>query len=859
MNYAHGTLACSLTLFAAAMPARGDEPPHQTAVAGPQYEKGGFGRFFFGDNYRDVWTTPVSVEVLDLQHEAGGLKPAFRIGGQQTHGLALVGADGRSYTFRGVDKDAADLLPNQDLKGTVVESMVQDAMSGQHPGSELVARGLLEAAGVRSWGWRLVVMPDDPALGQFRKDFAGILGTFAEYPSARSDTNPGTWTITEIVNHKELYKRVESGDGDRADVKALLRARLVDIMMGDWDRHRLQWRWARFAGSDLWEPIPEDRDQAFSRYGGLVAAIVRTQDGRFQNYGPEYHHFAGLTSNGQEQDRRLLVGLVRADFAATAAELKTALSDDAIDAAVKRLPPEWYAKGGARLAKDLKARRDALPKAAMMFYDRLADDVDVYMSNRDDLAEAKRLANGDLEVRVSLLGPDGHAAGEPYYERVFHPNETREVRLYGLEGNDRFVVTGGSGKIKVRAIGGSGNDVLDDRLGGGSRLSDSSGHGQVLGGPGTSFDTRVYVPPPPDKNAPWVTPVDFGRRDSLDFVTHYNKDIGLYLGGWYEIRTFGFRKDPYAARHTFSAGYSLDRQSGRFAYRGVYRRENSESYFGFALRASGIDVLRFYGFGNATPQSGGSEDFYKVDAKQLSVYPSFTLQVKGPLRFTVGPILKYSDTDQNAQQFINTVKPYGTGTFGEAGLAGGFVADTRDKTVFPHRGIRFALRGAVYPQAIDVTSTFGNVSGELTGYATAGPATFALRGGGKRAFGDYPYFEAAAIGGPGPLAETTLEEPSGNVRGFAARRYTGDGSLFGNAELRLQLVPLTIVIPGHLGVLAFVDSGRVFLAGETANAWHTGYGGGLWLSFLNQLMAVSVAYGHSTEGDTIYFKGGFSF
>jgi hypothetical protein len=56
-----------------------------------------------------------------------------------------------------------------------------------------------------------------------------------------------------------------------------------------------------------------------------------------------------------------------------------------------------------------------------------------------------------------------------------------------------------------------------------------------------------------------------------------------------------------------------------------------------------------------------------------------------------------------------------------------------------------------------------------------------------------------------------------------------------------------------------VDSGRVFLAGDTANSWHTGYGGGLWLSFLNYLMAFSVAYGHSTEDNTVYFKGGFSF
>jgi hypothetical protein len=101
--------------------------------------------------------------------------------------------------------------------------------------------------------------------------------------------------------------------------------------------------------------------------------------------------------------------------------------------------------------------------------------------------------------------------------------------------------------------------------------------------------------------------------------------------------------------------------------------------------------------------------------------------------------------------------------------------------------------------------------------------------------------------------------PSGNVRGFPARRYSGNGSIFGNAELRLRLAPITLVIPGHIGVLGFADSGRVFLSGETSRAWHTGYGGGIFLTFLNEIMAFSVAYGHSREDKAVYFKGGFTF
>ena len=96
-------LAALAVAAALAVPAvASGEPERRTVVAGT-YKANGFHRFFLGSDYRDTWATPVSVEVLDLASEAGGLTPARRVGGQQTKGLALTGADGRSYTFRIVE------------------------------------------------------------------------------------------------------------------------------------------------------------------------------------------------------------------------------------------------------------------------------------------------------------------------------------------------------------------------------------------------------------------------------------------------------------------------------------------------------------------------------------------------------------------------------------------------------------------------------------------------------------------------------------------------------------------------------------------------------------------------------------
>src|SRR5258705_12267870 len=71
-----------------------------TVVPGAHYRAGSFHRFFFGDRYRGLWTTPIKVPVLDLKTFAGGLKPTERGGGQQTKSLRFTGAEGRPYQFR---------------------------------------------------------------------------------------------------------------------------------------------------------------------------------------------------------------------------------------------------------------------------------------------------------------------------------------------------------------------------------------------------------------------------------------------------------------------------------------------------------------------------------------------------------------------------------------------------------------------------------------------------------------------------------------------------------------------------------------------------------------------------------------
>ncbi|HEY2941389.1 MAG TPA: hypothetical protein VGN09_03045, partial [Vicinamibacteria bacterium] len=699
-----------LALSVLPVPARAqvkDATPGQTVVvtAGAHYKAGGLHRFFLGDDYRDLWTMPIRVEVLDLRTYAGGLKPAFRVGGQETKGLAFKGADGRDYTFRGIDKDPSGILP-PDLQGTIAERVVQDQIASAHPAGAVIVGPLLEAAGVLHVTPRIVVMPDDPALGEFRPVFAGLLGSIEEYPQPGTKDHAGFAGATEIVNGTEMLKRLRESPRTRVDTRAFLRARLMDLFMGDWDRHLKQWRWARIPGQALWQPVPEDRDQAFSRFEGLVLTMARPRQPRFVDFGPAYPNLVGLTFNGWDQDRRLLAELEKPGWDEVAADLKARLTDAVIDEAARRIPEEYYRRDGARLVHALKARRDNLPAEAARFYRLLARDVYVEGTDQAEAVQVRRLEGGDVEVTLS---PDG--GGPPFFRRRLHPSETSEVRIDVRGGNDRVTVTGRrAGAIVVRVVGGGGEDVFDDSAAGGTRFSDSAGV-RLVPGPGTHLDTREYVPPPPNKNAPWIPPRDWGRQTITQALVGGNPDIGVFLGFQLDTRAFGFRQDPYANRQIIRAGYATTARSGRIEYEGEFRRSNSPLFTSVFARASGIEILRFYGFGNETVNAG-PDRFFKVKQDQLVLEPSVGVFVTPRLTLSVGPRVKYAKTNLDPDRFITAVQPYGVGKFGEAGVGGSLRFDGRDHPANATRGFLFDTAGSFFPAMWDVKRAFGEVHGE---------------------------------------------------------------------------------------------------------------------------------------------------
>lgn len=870
------TTRLALAMFVLASPASAAPGGSRTAV-GPQYAAGAFHKAMLGRSYRELWATPIEVEELDLAAEAGGLTPVRRVGGQQTKGVALRGRDGRSYTFRSLDKDPSNILP-EELQDTFVEELVQDQMAAQHPAAALVTDELARAAGVPTVPIRIVRLPDDPALGELRDDFAGLVGTFSEYPTAGDADHEGYEGATQVIDHLALYARLAASPDDRVDVRQLLRARLFDVLISDFDRHRRQWRWARRPGDDLWHPIPEDRDQAFARYEGLLVRAAARYVPQLRTFGDDYDTILGLTYNGREQDRWLLPELTHEAWVEAAGELQRKVSDEAIERAARRMPPEWYAIDGARLVASLKKRRDALPAESERYYRHLAGEVDIQGTDASEDVRAEWGAGGALEIEV-LRRDAGGTTERPYFRRRFVPAETREVRLYLRGGEDRVHVSGTPGSLRLRVIGGTGDDTLDDHEAGWARLYDSEGNDRIRRGPGTTWDRRSYRPPPGPPRSEWIQPRDWGRDWFATPWLGFGPDSGLFVGAAATRVGYGFRRQPFADRHTWRVGWAFGARQPRIEYDGLFHRVGSRSELGLLARYSGLEVVRYYGYGNDA-DADESAGFYKVRHQQLLLTPSLSVRLPGDLELTLTPLLQHTTTGEGTR-LIDLERPYGVGSFGQVGgwarlrldarrglgagtatrvgLAGAFGA-----VGYPTSGVLVEAVAAAFPAAWDVERPYGWVESSASGYLTAGAggrATLALRAGGRQMAGGgdgpagtrYPFFNAAALGGGG------LFSGSDTLRGFPSTRFIGDRSLYGNAELRLYLSRFFVALPGEWGLLGFADAGRVWLRGESSDTWHSSWGAGLWIGLLSRSNAVALTFARSDERTAAYVRAGFSF
>lgn len=850
------TLAAALVTAgissAAAQSSRGGESD-TVVVAGEIYEGGSFHRLVLGDNYRDAWTTPIKVPVLDLKTFHGGLTPTKIGGGMQAKSLRFVAPDSSEYVFRQVRK--TNLALTDQYRRTIIWYIVRDEGSASHPTGAIAAAPMLSAVGVLHPTPKLYFMPDDPILGEFRKDFAGILGMVEEYPTTPKKGRAFA-DAENVIDSDELLSRIDSSSKDQVDARTLLTARLTDLLLGDNDRHPDNWRWARLAKGAQWEPVARDRDKVFVSYEGLMMSIVRFMVPSLVTFSNEYPDGSALFANAGEFDRRLLGSLDQTVWDSVATSLMQRVTDPIIDAAVQAMPPEYAASSRAIAAK-LTARRNGLRGAADRYYRELWHVAEIHGTDADDEATVVRSADGVVDVQIQ----SGNNA--PYFSRRFDPHETAEIRIYLHGGNDRATVEGSAAhSIKVRIIGGNGTNTFTDLSTVGGKRNPT-----LFYDAGTVTDVKYAKDSIDEKknvdNAfnhrfnrrPWVhayggliPPItDRGADITPSASIHSQRGLGIYPVIGAARHVYGFRSVPYSSM--MAADFAYATGSGRIRVRTELdkRFEGSDVHVPVTAMMSQFEVVQFKGFGNDVPDLRGR--FYDVRQRQWQLNPAIGLSFSPVSDISIGPVVRYTTTDSLTNRFLTQLQPYGFSKFGQAGLRLKIHLDSRyyPDTLKPR--VVLDVHGSGYPGFWDVTSPYESVDAVAAAFFTlpvGNKPVLALRAGGKKLWGTFPYFDAAFLGG------------SETLRTEERQRFAGDASLYGTTELRVPIAKFPFILPLDVGGIGFMDAGKVFMNGDSPGGWHSAAGAGFWVGYLNPGTSVNVLFTNKSD-HRITTSFGFAF
>jgi len=847
-----------------------------TVVPGPEYEAGWLHKAFFGSQWRNLWTTPIDVPVLDINNFANGLNPIKRGGGFQTKSLHFKGSNGKFYKFRSINKDPEKVLPKY-FRDTFVSDIVQDLISTANPLSAVIAAPLLNSVGVLNSQPYILQMPSDSKLGEYREDFQNVFGTFAENPKDDTDPELVFAGADKIVKNYKIFEVLEKDNDDQVDANEFLKARLMDVFIGDWDRHIGQWKWARFkeGKQKRWVPIPRDRDQAFSLYNGLVPWMVTVVVPQIEPFKEDYQQVNDLTWSGRFLDRRFLVSIDSADWDSVTTFVQTHLTDKIIEDAVRRMPDEWYAKEGEPLIHTLKLRRDGLHEISKKYYEMISKYVSIYTSNRGEYAEINRLDNDQVEVLIYKKDKKtGGKKGEPLFTRIFHRELTKEIRIDLLGGDDTAIISGEVDRsITVIVTGGKGKDeIIDQSVVNGYFLSitpfyaadtksiiyDSGNKSRISEGPSSKLITDKAPELKPfnpetdnfsEKYEPQIE--DRGHDWKAGFWLGFNTDDGLLIGGGPILFEYGYRVNPYVYRMSLLLAYITNIETFLLDYKGEFNTLIKPLRTKVDIRRLTAN-LNFYGFGNETTinQSLEDLDLYQMRPDLFDINLSFEFLFSKEHYVWAGVTYDNSEVKFDPGTILDTLNIENAEHRSQIGLNFGYRFDTRDHELTPLKGVFIDFKSLNYPGFLHRENKYNKMIFDARAYIHTEfitTSSFAFRILGEKLWGNYPLHMSAFLGG----------RP--NLLGYERQRFAGDALAYGAVGFRSYLFPLKILVPARFGFSLFAESGRVFYKEEESNKWHPSSGGGFWLSFLNRQLTISLAMANSSEGAVTYFTTGFLF
>jgi len=303
-----------------------------------------------------------------------------------------------------------------------------------------------------------------------------------------------------------------------------------------------------------------------------------------------------------------------------------------------------------------------------------------------------------------------------------------------------------------------------------------------------------------------------------------------------------------------SGSYATATNALKFNWNGLFKQTYGWWDQAVALGLRNDDNFRnFYTLGNETGGDVPLDTFrIRMGGVDLGLPVQRTFEMGASA--SVGPFLHMANVRDDQTQVLEVDQPGLSETTLDAqwytGLASTVDFIFQDDMTNPRHGFKWPTTLAAYVGVANAPDNYATLASEVVTYMslqTRRQVGLAFRVGGAYNFGTFPFYGANTIGS------------NGTVRGYRSDRFSGRSSLYGNAELRLELFRLGgVLLPGAIGVTGFFDIGRVWTDGESSSKWHPGYGAGIWYDFAGEFV-LRLDVGFSEEDTTVLFGPGFFF
>lgn len=387
-----------------------------------------------------------------------------------------------------------------------------------------------------------------------------------------------------------------------------------------------------------------------------------------------------------------------------------------------------------------------------------------------------------------------------------------------------------------------------------------------------ALGVQAAVPPAPPSAAPLrpAESVDGVRQEGLDVLAlplaAFSSDQGMGYGIVGSGYIYGAGHAPY--RHALGVQVFFTQRGSQ----SHFIRYDGPKLLGPLRLEARVDFRReqlspHFGGGNASaPSFEGDVSDQRFNYARLT--PGAWLRLRGhplgaqsPLQAYAGYAWRTTRVRAYEGSVLSETQPTGMDGGRSAQVLGGLLWDTRDCETEPSSGgvEELSLRVSATPTG----SSFDYVGitlGERRYVRLSQRVLFAQRLSLDLLFGEVPFFEWAQTGGI-----TSSEGVGGmtSVRGIERNRFAGYIKAFSNSELRVHATEFHLLGgTNRLGVVGFLDLGRVWHPGTEDGAWyawHPGIGAGLRLT--RRAAVVRVDYALSTESGRqgLYFSVGQMF